>query len=88
MWHPLSSLFKNPQQVGWSEVDIRYAVQEYLQRELGTDRVVCELVKDGQAHVRVTVPTLVQQVHLLTYDVQRAVKERCGYELITIHIQR
>ena len=88
MWHPLSSLFKHPQQVGWNEIDIRYIVQDYLQRELGSDAVYCESVKNGQAYVRVTAPTLVQQVHLLTFDVQRVVKERCNYQLNTIHIQR
>lgn len=88
MWHPLSSLFKQPQQAGWTEVDIRYVVQDYLQQELKAHGIYCESVKDGRAIVRVAQPALVQQVQLLLFDVQRTVKERCGYELLEVKIQR
>lgn len=88
MWHPLGSLFKRPAAAGWSEVDIRYLVQDYIQRELKTDDVWCESVKDGRAILHVASPILVQQVRLLTFDIQRAVQEKTGYELHNIHIQR
>ncbi len=88
MWHPLGSLFKRPAQAGWSEVDIRYVVQDYIQRELKTDGVYCESVLNGRALLRVSAPSLVQQVRLLTFDIQRAVQEKTGYELLDIHIQR
>ena len=88
MWHPLSSLFTRPSAVGWSEVDIRYFVQEYLQRELKTDGVYCETVKDGRAVVRVSAPALVQQVHLMLFDVQRAVREQTGYEVAALDVKR
>jgi hypothetical protein len=88
MWHPLSSLFNHPQQAGWSEVDIKYVVQEYLQHELHADGVYCESVKDGRAVVRVSAPALAQQVRLLLFDVQRAVRERTGYSLRSLDVRR
>lgn len=88
MWHPLGSLFKKPAQAGWSEIDIRYVVQEYIQRELKTDGVYCESVLNGRAILRVSNPALIQQVHLLTFDIQKVVQEKTGYELRDIHIQR
>lgn len=88
MWHPLSSLFNRPEAAGWSEVDIRYVVQDYLQRELKTSAVYCESVKGGRALVRVGAPALVQQVRLLLFDAQRAVKEQTGYELTALDVRR
>ncbi len=88
MWHPLGSLFKRPAAAGWNEVDIRYVVQEYIQRELKTGGVYCESVLNGRAILRVSAPSLIQQVHLLTFDIKRAVQEKTGYEILDIHIQR
>lgn len=88
MLHPLSSLFKNPRRAGWAEVDIRYVVQEYLREELKTDSISCEVVKDGRAIIRVSAPALIQQVRLITFDVQKAVLDRTGYELAEVVIQR
>lgn len=88
MWHPLSSLFKNPQRAGWAEMDIRYVVQDYLRGELQSDAVSCEVVKDGRAIVHVSSPALIQQVRLITFDVQKAVRDRTGYELKEVVVQR
>jgi hypothetical protein len=88
MWHPLGSLFTRPAAIGWAEVDIRYVVQNYLQRELQADGVVCESVEAGRAIVRVSAPALVQHVRLLAFDVQNFVREQTGYELHDIAVQR
>ena len=88
MWHPLSSLFQRPQAAGWSEVDIRYVIQNYVQAELRADGVYCEAVKDGRATVRVAAPALVQQVRLLLFDVQREVLAKTGYEVTALEIRR
>lgn len=88
MWHPLGSLFKRPDAVGWSEVDIRYVIQDYVQRQLGSGSVYCEWVRGGRALIRGASPLQIQQLHLLTFDIQQAVKEKTGYELVEIKIQR
>lgn len=63
-------------------------VQDYLRGELQTDSVSCEGVKDGRAVIRVASPSLIQQVRLLTFDIQKAVLDRTGYELKEVVVQR
>jgi hypothetical protein len=88
MWHPLGSLFKQPAAAGWAEVDIRYVVQHYLQQELQADGVVCESVQNGRAIIRVSAPALIQQVRLMSFDVQQMVAEQTGYQLQVLDVRR
>lgn len=88
MWHPLGSLFKRPAVVGWSEIDIRYVVQDYIQQALRSPTVFCESVKDGRAFIRGATPLQVQQLHLLTFDIQQAVQQKTGYEITDLKVTR
>jgi hypothetical protein len=85
MFKPLQSLFSStPPQAG--PADAKYFIQEWLQGELKTDGVLIEGVQGGAVHVRVKTPTLKQEVLLLQYDLEQALKRDLKFTLKNLKV--
>ena len=65
--------------------DLRYVIQEFLQKELQTDAVVCDEVSSGEAQIRVRSSALAQEVMLFTADLKDFLLDTYNYELKNIH---
>lgn len=83
MYQPLGTLLTTSKP-RWTEGDVRALLQEYLQKALRTDRVVCEKLVDGVAQVTVPTPLLKQEVYLLVEQLKNLAKEQAGYTLTRV----
>ncbi|MEX2054796.1 MAG: hypothetical protein WD972_01315 [Candidatus Andersenbacteria bacterium] len=80
MFHPLRSLFTHTR-LGWEESDLKYYIEQYLQRRLKTDALYCEKVHQGVIVVRVPTPACQQEVSLLEFDLARDLSTETSYTL-------
>jgi hypothetical protein len=86
MFKALGSLFAAEGEKTFTEEDMKYDIQAYVQGELKTDRVVCQALRRGQLEIRVGTPALKQLVQLLEYDIQQRLQECYQYELKRLRI--
>ncbi len=80
MFHPLASLFRRSS-YRWEEGDVKYYVQDYLQRKLKSEALLCEKVHRGIVVIRVNSPAAQQEVTLLEFDLARDLKKDTTYLL-------
>ena len=85
MFQPLGNLFKK-EQVSWQESDIKYFVQDFLRSMVHSDGLYCQDVVKGSVTVRVSSPTLVQEVRLLEHDLRVALEKEATYTLKKLRI--
>jgi hypothetical protein len=86
MLQPVSKLFQREGSAPLDEIDIRHFIERYLKKELATQEIVCERLKDGQAVVRVPSALLRQEVYLLEYDMALLLKKEANYTLKGIRV--
>lgn len=85
MFTPLiQPLFRSTPQPTSTE-DVKYFIQNFLRTELKSDGVVCEMVEGEVVHIRVSTPTLKQEVLLLQRDIEEALQDQLQY---TAHVWR
>ncbi len=80
MFKPLQSLFASTPHTA-SVQDVKYFIQEWLKKELKSDRVLCEAVEGEVAHIRVSSPTLKQEVLLLRSDLEEVLLHELAYRV-------
>lgn len=80
MFTPLQSLFASTPHKASVE-DVKYFIQEWLKRELKSERVLCEAVEGDRAHIRVGSPTLKQEMLLLQPDLEEALTHELAYQV-------
>lgn len=88
MLHPLSSLFKRPEKVGWQECDVRYAIQDYLRQKLNTDALYCDEVKAGRVSVRVSGAVYQQEIRLIEEDLKKEIKTKTDYVINLLRVKQ
>lgn len=78
---PISKLFKRAGAVSLDEVDVRHFVERYLRERLGADELFCEAVSGGRVVVRARAAALRQEIYLLEWDLQQALREEAQFAL-------
>ena len=80
MFQPLGNLFEK-ERISWQESDVKYFVQNFLRSMVHSDGLYCHDVVKGTITVRVSSPTLVQEVRLLEHDLRLALEKEATYAL-------
>ena len=85
MFKPIGDLFTSEKRVR-REDDIRYVVQDFIQRTLGVRDIHCQAVVDGKAVVKVASPAQYQAVYVLLSDIQQMVLDLTEYTLRRVQV--
>ena len=88
MLHPLYSLFKRPERMGWQESDVRYAIQDFLRQRLNTDALYCDEVKEGKISIRVSGAAFQQEIRLMEEELKEEIQEKTNYVINVLKIKQ
>lgn len=88
MFHPLGSLFTQPHNLQWNDVDVRYYIQDFLRQHVRSESVYCDVFHEGVAEVRVGSSALQQVAQLCEYDLAQSLQVATGRTLIKLKVKR